>query len=236
VSVYLSDTQRGWARRIIAEVKAVKPPFYDEDHFKRAADIALMTALTESALYMYANGNNPASLRIRHDRVGWDHGSVGLFQQQVGGAVNSTANWGTTAQCMDPHYSTVKFLHALQSFRWTHYTNYNAAQKVQGSFDPTGGNYRRNEPLAVAIRKAYWASTPAAGAHPPAPKPPAGKPPTPKPPASGVIGTVRVQRGDTLSGIAKRYWQSWVTAASIAKLNHLTNPDRIYVGQVLLIG
>lgn len=243
MAVTLNATQQGWARRIIAQVKAY-PGFKDDDHRMRATDIALETALTESALHMYANGNNQQSLTLPHDAVGWDHGSVGLFQQQVGGAVNSTANWGTTAQCMDVVYSTRKFLDHLTVFNWTAMTNWAAAQKVQGSFDPSGGNYKRNDPLAIATRKALWASTPPAGTTPKPPgaaKPPIGTAVKPKPkppprPVHGVIGTVRVQRGDNLTRIAHRYPQQWVTAASIAKLNKLKNPNMIYVGQVLLIG
>jgi hypothetical protein len=50
---------------------------------------------------MYANSHNQRSLQLPHDRVGHDHGSVGLFQQQVGGAPDSTANWGTTDELMN---------------------------------------------------------------------------------------------------------------------------------------
>jgi hypothetical protein len=104
--VTLTATQQRYALGIIAAVQARGWP-------QRAAVIAIETALTESGLRMYANGNNPASLALPHDAVGWDHGSVGLFQQQVGGAVNSTANWGTTAQLMDPEISAAKFLDRL---------------------------------------------------------------------------------------------------------------------------
>lgn len=55
---------------------------------------------------MYANGHNQRSLQLPHDRVGWDHGSAGLFQQQVGGAPESTANWGTTDELMNAVTST----------------------------------------------------------------------------------------------------------------------------------
>jgi LysM repeat protein len=41
-----------------------------------------------------------------------------------------------------------------------------------------------------------------------------------------------VQRGDMLRTIAARYgWSTWY----LANVNHIANPDRIYVGQVLLI-
>jgi murein DD-endopeptidase MepM/ murein hydrolase activator NlpD len=49
-------------------------------------------------------------------------------------------------------------------------------------------------------------------------------------PASGA--TYRVQRGDTLSTIARRYGVSMWT---LAQHNSISNPSRIYVGQVLRI-
>ena len=44
--------------------------------------------------------------------------------------------------------------------------------------------------------------------------------------------TYTVQEGDTLSGIAARFD---TTVAELVRLNHLANPDLIYVGQVLII-
>lgn len=41
-----------------------------------------------------------------------------------------------------------------------------------------------------------------------------------------------VVKGDTLSGIAKRYNTTW---QNIAKANNLTNPNKIYIGQQLII-
>lgn len=128
----LTRTQLEWAQRIVNRVKARN---FGADG-RRIAKIALMTALTESALYMYANRHNPASLKLPHDKVGQDHGSVGLFQQQVGGAPYSTANWGTTAELMDAATSTDKFVDALRRFNWKRMTNGQAAQRVQVSAFP----------------------------------------------------------------------------------------------------
>lgn len=50
--------------------------------------------------------------------------------------------------------------------------------------------------------------------------------------AAPVGGTYVVQAGDTLSGIASRYGTTWQTLAS---LNHLSNPNYIYVGQRLTV-
>ena len=211
--------QLHWAKVIIAAAKA-HPGLVGDQH-QRAADIALATALVESGLRNYANGNNPASMRIVHDAVGWDHGSVGVFQAQVGGAPNSTADWGTTAQCMDVTYATHNFLNHLQRLDWLHMTNGGAAQRVQGSAFPD--RYAQVDAQAIALRKSLWSATPA-----PAPKPAA--------PAHGQVGTWTVRDGDTLTSIAHRYPQAWITAASIARLNHLADPDKIYVGQHLKIG
>src|SRR3954451_16123372 len=188
----LTATQIKHALGIIAACKARKLP---HDQRKRLADIALETALTESGLRMYANVNNPESLRLSHDAVGSDHGSVGLFQQQVGGAVNSTADWGTTAELMDPEVSTRKFLNALLRLDWISMTNWAAAQAVQHSAFADGSNYRNNDGRAIKIRKALWDTVDP----PPAPKPnhvPAHKP------------VHVVAPGDTLFSIA----QAWGTS------------------------
>lgn len=113
--------------------------------------IALMTAITESGLKNYANANNPDSLAIAHDAVGNDHGSVGLFQQQVGGATNSTANWGTTAQLMNPVYAAQAFFtkELKLSDRATAAPS-RVAQEVQGSAFADGSNYAANQNAAGA--------------------------------------------------------------------------------------
>lgn len=64
--------------------------------------IALMTALTESRLQMYANSTVPDSLGIAHDAMGADHDSVGLFQQRPsmgwgGGDVSALMDAGRSA-------------------------------------------------------------------------------------------------------------------------------------------
>lgn len=226
-SLGLTQRQFFWATKIVGLVKNMN---LQPTVGQRVADICLATALTESSLLMYANGNNSRSMQLPHDAVGWDHGSVGLYQQQVGGASNSTANWGTTDQCMDVNYSTHKFVHELFNRDWKNMTNWNAAQAVQGSFDPTGGNYRRNDPWAIRIRTALWSQ-----AAPIPPKPVPNRGPV-QPPVRRLVGTYRVQPGDTLASIAHKYTQPWVTWQSLAKLNNLSNPDHILIGQVLRIG
>lgn len=65
--------------------------------------VALMTALQESKLLMYANSTLPASLDYPHDAVGSDHDSLGLFQQRP------AAGWGTIAELMDAEYNARAF-------------------------------------------------------------------------------------------------------------------------------
>lgn len=76
---------------------------------------------------------------------------------------------------------------------------------------------------------------PAPPAAPPV-TPPAAAPPTPTtvpvPPAPSASGPqfVTAARGDTLSGIAARYRESWITPQSIAALNGISNINKIYAG------
>lgn len=56
--------------------------------------------------------------------------------------------------------------------------------------------------------------------------------PTPSQPAQA-SGTYTVRSGDTLSGIAARYG---TTAARLASINGIANPNLIYVGQVIRLG
>jgi hypothetical protein len=201
----LDASQLRYAKGIIAACRARALP---ADQGQRVADIALEAALTESGLRMYANANNPESLRLPHDAVGSNNGSVGLFQQQVGGAVNSTANWGTTAELMNPEISTRKFLDALLRLNWIPMSNWEAAQAVQNSAFSDGSNYRRHDAAAIRIRKALWDSA--------AP-----------PPAVHIVVP-----GDTLFSIA-RAWAVSLQAVEAAN-PHAGHPpgnfDRIYPG------
>lgn len=70
---------------------------------ERAAMACIACCLVESNLVIFANSNVPTSMLLAHESVGYDHASVGLFQQQV-------PSWGTAADCMDPAKSTLKFL------------------------------------------------------------------------------------------------------------------------------
>jgi hypothetical protein len=93
---------------------------------------ALAVALAESELEMYANSNVPESLSINHDKVGSDHNSVGLFQQQVG-------IWGSAGDLMNPAGSAKKFYDALSKAPAG--SRETRAQAVQKSAFSDGRNY-----------------------------------------------------------------------------------------------
>lgn len=98
------------------------------------AKIGVATALVEvgEPLRMFASHKVPASLNYRHDAVGDDGTSVGLFQQQDNGA------WGTVAQRMDPYESAGLFFgEMLSSFpNWSSMDPGAVAQGVQRSAFP----------------------------------------------------------------------------------------------------
>ena len=73
------------------------------------AKIGMAVALVESGspLKMWANRAVPESLKFRHDAVGSDSDSVGLFQQRDNGA------WGTVKQRMTPYDSAGMFFDAM---------------------------------------------------------------------------------------------------------------------------
>ena len=99
---------------------------------REAAVIATGTAHVESGnpMLMYANRSVPESLNYRHDAIGSDHDSVGLFQQRNNGA------WGTVAQRMNAFESAGMFFRELVKFDWRSMSRGAAAQKVQRSAFP----------------------------------------------------------------------------------------------------
>lgn len=101
--------------------------------------IAEATAMQESGLRMYANARVAASMSIRHEVVGADHLSVGLFQQQPW--------WGPIAVLMDPKGSARLFYaHLIALPGWEHMPLAAAAQAVQRSAFPDA--YRKWEGVA----------------------------------------------------------------------------------------
>ncbi len=116
--------------------------------------IALAAALQESRLRIYANdglGGDlapdqhgiAASLRLPHEAVGTDHGSLGIFQQQW-------PWWGTMQTLMDPAASAGLFYRALAKVPgWVRLPVTVAAQAVQHSAYPEA--YADDEPLARTL-------------------------------------------------------------------------------------
>ncbi|WP_283137938.1 hypothetical protein, partial [Rhizohabitans arisaemae] len=110
---------------------------------KRAAVIAVTTAITESTLHNYT--------------VAVDHDSLGLFQQRP------SQGWGTPAQLTDPVYATNAFLNAmLRRFPnngWMSGDIGAICQTVQVSAVPDA--YAREVHDAQLLVDALWNSAPA---------------------------------------------------------------------------
>ncbi|MCS6843630.1 MAG: LysM peptidoglycan-binding domain-containing protein [Caldilineales bacterium] len=85
------------------------------------------------------------------------------------------------------------------------------------------------DPPAQAAAGASTAAAPAAAPAAAVSQPTASAPATASA-ATAAPGTYRVQRGDTLSGIAARFN---TTVDALARLNGITNPNHIYAGQLL---
>ncbi|NED51878.1 peptidase M23, partial [Micromonospora aurantiaca] len=120
----LDRTQMNNAKKIVQAGKEMGMP-------RRALVIAVATAMQESTLLNYASGVLPESQSYPHQAIGWDHDSVGLFQQRP------SSGWGTVEQLMDPEYATKAFLSALAEIPgWQDLPLSVAAQAVQISAFP----------------------------------------------------------------------------------------------------
>lgn len=140
----LTETQLHHAGVVIAEGR-------DRGLPDRALVIALATVAQESRFLNYANdGTSPdlapeqrdvhRSLRLPHDAVGNDHGSLGIFQQQY-------PWWGSIDELMDPPTAAGLFFDALVEVTgWESMPVTAAAQAVQASAFPDA--YAKWEPLA----------------------------------------------------------------------------------------
>ena len=69
----------------------------------------------------------------------------------------------------------------------------------------------------------------------PAPSPPPAQPEPVQPAPAPVLRTYTIKRGDTLGGIAKAMYGNASKYRIIAEANHIADPRRIWVGQVLTI-
>jgi hypothetical protein len=133
----LTQTQMNHAKTIVDTAEQM--------HLSRqAAVIAIATAMQESNLRNLANTGLPESHTLPNDGTGFDHDSVGLFQQRP------ASGWGPVDELMDPATSTRKFLTALQDVPgWQDMPVTVAAQTVQGSAFPDA--YAKHQPTAETV-------------------------------------------------------------------------------------
>jgi hypothetical protein len=117
----LSDVQMNNAKAIVWTGVDMKMP-------RRALVIAVATAMQESELLNRASEVLPESKNYPHQGTGWDHDSVGLFQQRT------STGWGSVQQLMDPAYASQAFYGALMQIPgWQGMQLTDAAQAVQVS-------------------------------------------------------------------------------------------------------
>jgi hypothetical protein len=111
---------------------------------RRGLIVAIATAMQESNLYNLANAGVPESLNYPNQGVGYDHDSVGLFQQRP------SSGWGTVADLMRPAYAAEQFFTALLAIPgWEEMSVTAAAQAVQVSAFPDA--YAQHEARATTV-------------------------------------------------------------------------------------
>lgn len=111
---------------------------------KRGLIVAVATAMQESNLYNYASGVLPESQNYPHQAIGWDHDSVGLFQQRP------SSGWGSVRDLMHPAYAAkVFYLALLEVPGWQDMAVTYAAQSVQISAFPDA--YAQHEERATTV-------------------------------------------------------------------------------------
>jgi hypothetical protein len=114
---------------------------------RKALVIAIATALQESNLYNLASEVVPESKNYPYQGTGWDHDSVGLFQQR------SSSGWGAVKDLMNPAYAAERFYLALRAVPgWQQLSVAAAAQAVQVSAFPDA--YAQHEARATAVVQA----------------------------------------------------------------------------------
>ncbi|WP_100448907.1 M23 family metallopeptidase [Glycomyces xiaoerkulensis] len=133
----LSDVQVHNAAVIIAVGQEMEMPV-------KGWVVAIATAMQETNLRNLANPAYPASLQLPNDGEGYDHDSVGLFQQRP------ASGWGAVEELMDPATAAQKFYEKLQTVDgWEDMSLTVAAQRVQVSAYPFA--YQKHEPKATEI-------------------------------------------------------------------------------------
>ncbi|MEO3744608.1 peptidase M23 [Plantactinospora sp. B5E13] len=133
----LTQVQMDNARAIVRTGRDMGMP-------RRALVIGVATAMQESNLLNRASEVVPESKRYPHQGTGWDHDSVGLFQQR------SSSGWGPVGRLMDPAYATARFFEALRQVPgWQRMRLTEAAQAVQVSAYPE--HYAKHEGNATRV-------------------------------------------------------------------------------------
>lgn len=134
----LSQTQMNNAKKIVDTAKGMGLG-------KRAQVIAIATAMQESNLYNLGNPDYQDTVGLADGgRVGYDHDSVGLFQQRP------VSGWGAPDDIMKPEYAARSFLSRLvQVPGWDQMQLTYAAQAVQVSAYPEA--YAPHESDATAV-------------------------------------------------------------------------------------
>lgn len=114
---------------------------------QRGLIVAIATSMQESRLLNLANTGLPESLNYPNEGTGYDHDSVGLFQQRT------SSGWGTVEELMTPSISASKFFAALQQvYGWQNMSIAGAAQAVQVSAFPDA--YAQHEAVATTVVQA----------------------------------------------------------------------------------
>ncbi|MEO3777737.1 hypothetical protein ABGB16_13000 [Micromonospora sp. B11E3] len=114
---------------------------------RRGLVVAVATAMQESNLLNYASGVLPESQNYPYQAIGWDHDSVGLFQQRP------SSGWGTVRDLMRPAYAARAFYEALLEVPgWQDMSVTAAAQAVQISAFPDA--YAQHEDRATTVVEA----------------------------------------------------------------------------------
>ncbi|MDG4826544.1 hypothetical protein O7635_32235 [Asanoa sp. WMMD1127] len=114
---------------------------------ERGLIVAIATAMQESTLRNLANTGLPESLNYANEGTGYDHDSVGLFQQRT------STGWGTVQELMTPSIAASKFFAALQQvYGWQNMSIAGAAQAVQVSAFPDA--YAQHESAATTVVEA----------------------------------------------------------------------------------
>jgi hypothetical protein len=133
----LTQTQMDNAHTIVQVGQRLEVP-------RRGLVVAIATAMQESNLYNLASGVLPESLDLPNQGVGYDHDSVGLFQQRP------SSGWGTVADLMRPAYAAERFYAALLAVPgWQDMSVTGAAQAVQISAFPDA--YAQHEGRATTV-------------------------------------------------------------------------------------